>query len=83
MKKVITLLLVLQIQAIADVKCDNALHTCMDYAQTLQDGIKIRDSEIDKLGKTLKKEEEPLMPWWSWAIIGAVVGGLVIHEVNK
>lgn len=64
-------------------KCDNALHACINYTKELEISLKLCNDQNDALTKELNKETDPLIPWWGWAIIGGVAGGIVVRELNR
>lgn len=70
-------------------KCDSALSACVQYTKDLNDEVDVLNLELvtikeqrDEAVSEAAKENTTLLSPWVWIVGGAVIGGLVTHELS-
>jgi len=76
------LIFTLTLQA-ATNSCDLALNACKTLVSVEDIQVTHLKQQVKQLEQKLNQEADPIIPWWGWVVIGGVVGGLAIHEVQK
>lgn len=82
-KLLIIIILVCNIAHAATNNCDLALEACKDLVTAQDTQITHLKDAVKQLEGKVEQDTNPLIPWWGWAIIGGVVGGFLIHEVER
>lgn len=87
MKRMIAIwLLAASLVGVADTaadKCDNALHYCQDLVGEQDQAIQHLKDGTKQLENKLAQDDEPLIPWYGYAIIGLGLGLLGGYEVGS
>lgn len=69
---------------IKQAQCDNALHACLDLTEAQDQEIILLKTHITKLDEELADSTSIIsVPNAVWALAGAILGGIVVHEVTR
>lgn len=63
--------------------CDNVLSACQDLVAAQDLSIKSLKKQVLILEDKLADETPSLVPGWLYFVGGALIGGMVVHEVHK
>lgn len=63
--------------------CDLTLQGCVNLVKAEDAQILHLKQDVKELEKKLNQEADPLVPWWGWAALGAVAGGVGGYLLHK
>jgi hypothetical protein len=64
------------------VLCNNALRACTNLVDDQDQSVQALKAYSKQLEGVVKKDEDPIIPWWAWGVMGIAIGAAITYTLH-